>query len=118
MTVRFSVVLTVKHVGISKKENYNTTARSYRRSLGGYAGHFLFSVCTRSLMANIQEIISTLERAAEDAVKRYNATGHGPSQDPMAQQRMAQAGVLSAYATYKFQEGTLTALKEQTLDNI
>lgn len=67
-------------------------------------------------MANIEEIISTLERAAEDAVKRYKDTSQ--SQDPWAQQRMAQASVLAAYATYKTQERTLIALKEQTSANI
>jgi hypothetical protein len=33
--VRFSVVLTVKHVGISKRENYNMTAHWYCHSLTG-----------------------------------------------------------------------------------
>jgi hypothetical protein len=68
-------------------------------------------------MANIEEIISTLEKAAEDAVKGYKGA-YAYRGDAKAEQRAAQASVLAAYAMYKVQEGTLVALKEQTLSNI
>jgi hypothetical protein len=63
-------------------------------------------------MVNDEEVIRTLGEAAEDAVGRYKGTQK--SQDPMAQQKMAQAGVLASYATWRIQQETLGSLKEQT----